>query len=128
MRLSPYPHLRLSSVVVLTTSLPTAISLTCSDVRADGVSFDFGALGGPHSLYKIKEHPNGVINTTFTIDICQPLAKQKGVAKEEDCPNNTRGRPMSWQQWPHCCILASLAYTFPLQSVPSNAYTIGSNM
>lgn len=96
MRLSPYLHAQLSSVILLISSLSTAISLTCSDARVDGVSFDFEALGGPHSLYKIKEHPNGVIKTTFTIDICRFLEKQKGVAKEEDCPNNTRGRPRSW--------------------------------
>ncbi|KAI4275504.1 MAG: hypothetical protein LQ337_003187 [Flavoplaca oasis] len=28
-------------------------------------------------------------NTTFTIDICKPLKKAKGIPKEEDCPNGT---------------------------------------
>ncbi|KAL8706633.1 MAG: hypothetical protein Q9201_000330 [Fulgogasparrea decipioides] len=29
-------------------------------------------------------------NTTFTIDICKPLKKAKGIPKEEDCPNGSR--------------------------------------
>ena len=95
MRLSPHPRTRLSSVILLVPSLATAISLDCSDARDDGVSFNFKTLEGPHSLYRIKEQPNGYIKTTFTIDICRPLQKQKGVPKEEDCPNNSRGRPTS---------------------------------
>ena len=60
------------------------------------MSFNFKPLGGPHSLYRIKERPPiGIINTTFTIDICQPLEKKKGIPKEEDCPNASRGKPMS---------------------------------
>ena len=94
MRLATYSRTRLSSVILLISSLPTAISLDCSDARDGGVSFNFKPLGGPHSLYRVKENPNGIINTTFTIDICQRLVKQKGVPKEEDCPNNSRGRPI----------------------------------
>ena len=95
MRLSNYSPTRLTSVVILIPSLATAISIVCSDVRDDGVSFNFMPLDGPHSLYRIKEHPNGIINTTFTIDICRPLEKQKGVPKEEDCPGGSRGRPIT---------------------------------
>ena len=94
MRLSPYPRTRLSSVFFLIPSLAIAISLDCSDARDDGVSFNFKPLDGPHSFYRIKEHPNGIINTTFTIDICRPLERQKGVPKGEDCPGHTRGRPI----------------------------------
>ena len=105
MRLSPYPRTRLSPVILLVPSLATAISLDCSAARDDGVSFNFKTLEGPHALYRIKEHPNGIINTTFTIDICRPLQKQKGVPKEEDCPNNSRGRPASLF---FCCALLRL--------------------
>ncbi|KAF6232868.1 hypothetical protein HO173_008831 [Letharia columbiana] len=90
MRLSPHPYIRLSSVILLVPSLATAISLDCSDVRDDGVSFNFRTLEGPHSLYRIEKQPNGIKTTTFTIDICRPLEKQKGVPKEEDCPNYSR--------------------------------------
>ncbi|CAD6592130.1 MAG: hypothetical protein ASARMPRED_006042 [Alectoria sarmentosa] len=90
MRLSPYSHIRLSSVILLVPSLVTAISLDCSDARDDGVSFNFKTLEGPHSLSRIKEQPNGIRNTTFTIDICRPLEKLKGVPKDEDCPGGSR--------------------------------------
>ncbi|KAI4159646.1 MAG: hypothetical protein LQ342_006413 [Letrouitia transgressa] len=30
-------------------------------------------------------------NTTFSVDICKPLQKAKGIPKQEDCPNGTRG-------------------------------------
>lgn len=124
MRLSPHPYIRLSSVILLVPSLATAISLDCSDVRDDGVSFNFRTLEGPHSLYRIEKQPNGIKTTTFTIDICRPLEKQKGVPKEEDCPNYSRGRLISWRKWPLCCTLHKLTFTFPLQPVPSSAWTI----
>ena len=92
MRPSTYSSTRLSSVILLIPSLAIALSLNCKDVRADGVSFNFKPLGGPHSLYRIKEHSNGIINTTFTLDICQALGKQKGVPEGEECPNGSHGR------------------------------------
>ena len=95
MRLSPYPRTRLSYLILLVPSLAIAISVDCSDARDDGVSFNFRTLEGPHSLYSIKQHPNGIINTTFTIDICRRLDKKKGVPKEADCPNGSNGKPIS---------------------------------
>ena len=92
MRLFTYFSTRLSSVILLIPSLAIAISLNCKDVRVDGVSFNFKPLGGPHSLYRIKEHSTGIINTTFTLDICQALGKQKGVPEGEECPNGSNGR------------------------------------
>ena len=95
MRLSTYSSPRLSSVILLIPSLAIAISLDCKDVRVDGVSFNFKPLGGPHSLYRIKEQSNGFKNTTFTLDICQALGKQKGVPEGEECPNGSNGRLVS---------------------------------
>ena len=99
MRLFSYFHAQLSSVILLIPSLAIAINLDCSDVRDDGVSFNFKALTGPHALYKIKPQSNGIKNTTFTIDICQPLKKQKNVPEGEECPSGTRGRPIAEQQF-----------------------------
>ena len=73
--------------------LASAISLDCSDIRDKEVSFNLKALAGPHSIYKIQDHANSYQNTTFTIDICAPLKKTKGVPKDEDCPNGSRGKP-----------------------------------
>ena len=119
MRLSTYSSTPLSSVILLIPSLAIAISLDCTDVRVDGVSFNFKPLGGPHSLYRIKEQHNGIINTTFTLDICQALGKQKGVPEGEECPNGSNGR-LVFLYTVLCRILPRLTYMFPLQSVPSS--------
>jgi len=92
MRLPPSPPITLSSLFLLLPSFVAAISLDCGDIRIDRKSFDLSALDGPHSLYKVNEHPNNIKNTTFTLDLCRPLKKTKGVPKDEDCPNNSRGK------------------------------------
>ena len=97
----------LSSLIVLFPSLATAISLDCSDIRVDYTPFNLKALGGPHELHRIKEHPRTITDTTITLDICQPLKKSPGIPKDEDCPNGSRGKhlvrsdtptPKSWNQ------------------------------
>lgn len=67
-----------------------AISLDCSNVRDGGVSFNLKSLGGPHSVYRIEDHTDTYKNTTFTIDICRPLVREKGIPKKESCPNGAR--------------------------------------
>ncbi|KAK3168705.1 hypothetical protein OEA41_005153 [Lepraria neglecta] len=90
MRLPSHPPTTLSCLFLLLPSLATAISLDCSDIRVDRTPFNLKPLDGPHNIYKVKEHPNSITNTTFTINICRPLEKNKGVPKDEDCPNGSR--------------------------------------
>ena len=92
MRLPSHPPTTLSCLFLLLPSLATAISLDCSDIRVDRTPFDLKPLDGPHNIYKVKEHPNSITNTTFTINICRPLTKNKDVPKDEDCPNGSRGK------------------------------------
>lgn len=63
----------------------------CSKIVLNKKPFDLSELGGPRSALGFENQDNSLKNTTYTIDICQPLKKKKGVSKEEDCPNNTRG-------------------------------------
>ena len=92
MRLPRHQPTTILSLILLLPSLVTSISITCDHIRADGTSWNFEKLGGPHSLYTIDEHDSKIKNTTFTFDVCQPLSKTKGVPKDEDCPNNSRGQ------------------------------------
>ncbi|KAL9586060.1 MAG: hypothetical protein Q9212_001150 [Teloschistes hypoglaucus] len=80
------------SLLLLLPSLASAFSLDCSAIRDDKQSFDISALGHPISVMTSEDHsPNPTMtNTTFTIDICKPLKKAKGIPKEEDCPNGSR--------------------------------------
>lgn len=92
MRLPPPPPTTLSSLLVLLPYLATAITLDCLDIRVDKKSFNLQALGGPHELHTIKEHPPTITDTTIKLDICQALKKPKGVDKKEDCPYGSRGK------------------------------------
>ncbi|TKA71873.1 hypothetical protein B0A49_04521 [Cryomyces minteri] len=85
------PHDSLAIPAFLTLpSLISAISLDCSKILVDGQSFNLKALGGPHSVHWIRETPPSLSNTTFTIDICQPLKRTKDVPKSNECPGGTR--------------------------------------
>jgi hypothetical protein len=67
-----------------------AVALDCKNIRIDEHTFNLGALGGPHSVVTTRFEPNpGThFNTTYTVDICQPLQKSKG-KKTDSCPNGT---------------------------------------
>ena len=91
MRLPLHPPTTLSSLILLLPSLTAAITLDCSAIRIKGKSFNLQALGGPHELHTIKEHPPTITDTSIKLDICQALKKPKGVDKKEDCPNGSRG-------------------------------------
>lgn len=68
-----------------------AVQFDCARVLTDGVSFDLSKLGGPRSVYSVDEQPPSVSNTTFTIDLCQPLKKAADLEDGEQCPMGTRG-------------------------------------
>lgn len=92
MRFSSNDVTTLSLLSLLLPSIVAAISIDCGNIRVEQKSFNIEQLEGPHSLYKVLEHPNNIKNTTFTFDICRPLKKTKGVPKDEDCPNGSRGK------------------------------------
>ncbi|KAL8926023.1 MAG: hypothetical protein Q9208_003164 [Pyrenodesmia sp. 3 TL-2023] len=79
------------------------MNLDCSDIRDNKQSFDISALGNPISVMTtVDNSPSpSLTNTTFTIDICKPLKKAKGIPKEEDCPNGTRTIPIAGQYTLH---------------------------
>jgi len=64
----------------------------CDEVLADGVTFNFKALDGPHSvLNSVVHHPGDETtfeNTTYMIDVCKPLKK----TNFNKCPNGSRGK------------------------------------
>lgn len=78
-------------LLLLLPAVVSAVTFDCSHVRVDGQSFDLSELGGPHSVWRIEDTPPSLLNTTFTIDVCSPLKKTKGVAKDDECATGTRG-------------------------------------
>ncbi|KAL8675502.1 MAG: hypothetical protein Q9168_000014 [Polycauliona sp. 1 TL-2023] len=93
MRIRKFPSISCPVTIQLLLLLPTlTYGFDCSHIRADKQSFDISDLGNPISVMKSENHSPSptMTNTTFTIDICKPLKKAKGIPKEEDCPNGTR--------------------------------------
>ncbi|KAL8969730.1 MAG: hypothetical protein Q9183_001859 [Haloplaca sp. 2 TL-2023] len=86
------PILQTSTLFILLPSLASSVTFDCSDIRDKGQGFDISPLDGPKSVMtSVDNAPNPTMtNTTFTVDICHPLKKAKGVPKEEDCPNGSR--------------------------------------
>ncbi|KAL9604909.1 MAG: hypothetical protein Q9179_001675 [Wetmoreana sp. 5 TL-2023] len=92
MRLRKHRTVLEPCILLLLPSLASAVNLDCSQIRADKQSFDVSALGTPISVMTSEDNSPSptMTNTTFTIDICKPLKKAKGIPKEEDCPNGSR--------------------------------------
>ncbi|KAL1877537.1 hypothetical protein VTK73DRAFT_8595 [Phialemonium thermophilum] len=80
----------LAIVLFLSAPLPASAMLRCKELVVDKYKFDFGELGGPHTITTSEFHPPTYTNTTYTLDLCAPLKRKSGVKKEEDCPNGTR--------------------------------------
>merc|ERR1712000_711808 len=58
----------------------------------EGQKFDLSKLGGPHSVVtsRFEDLAQTHFNTTYTVDVCQPLKKSGKSEKSEECPNGTR--------------------------------------
>jgi hypothetical protein len=65
----------------------------CGEIRVDKISFDLSSLGGPHSVkHTFDLGDKKERNSTYTIDLCQPLKKKKNQNDTDgtDCPNSSR--------------------------------------
>ena len=90
MRLPGFSVPEAASLLVLLAT-PTAAMLRCSELVVDGHKFDFGPLGGPHSVVTSEFHPPTFTNTTYTLDICAFLKRSSDVPKDQQCANGARG-------------------------------------
>lgn len=75
---------------VLLPSAISAVTLDCDHIRIDKQSFTLSALAGPKTVHQTRSTPPSITNTTFTIDLCDPLRKLSDVPKEEQCQAGTR--------------------------------------
>lgn len=75
---------------LLFASFASALTPGCDHIRIGGKKFDLHKLGGPHSVSTHDElHPPAMHNTTWTVDICQPLRKEKKLPNADQCPSGT---------------------------------------
>ncbi|THY25835.1 hypothetical protein D6D01_04831 [Aureobasidium pullulans] len=79
----------LPALILLSATSTNAITLDCKDVLVKDQHFDLSELAGPHAVHLIEETPPSLSNTTFTIDICNPLKRTKGVPKDNECQTGT---------------------------------------
>ncbi|KAL2395261.1 Autophagy-related protein 27 [Exophiala dermatitidis] len=89
----------LLSAPVLAAQFAAAITLDCERIRVDGKKFDLSKLAGRHSVSVYDtSRPPAEYNTTWTVDLCAPLQKVKGVRDQDQCPSGTRvcGVVRSW--------------------------------
>jgi len=99
MRFSQRP---VDAAILTTLILPfltAAINLDCTHIRADKVSWDLSALGGPKSVLHSDVDGASRENITYTIDICKPLKRDDKVPELEKCPGNTRSKFVVSFKW-----------------------------
>lgn len=78
------------SALVLLPAAVSAVTLDCKHIRVDKQSFDLSPLTGPKTVHWQQWLPPKIHNTTFTIDICQSLKKDKNLPQDEQCMTGTR--------------------------------------
>ncbi|KAH0523202.1 hypothetical protein TsFJ059_008245 [Trichoderma semiorbis] len=78
--------------LLLAAPVHAATMLSCNKILVDGHNFDLSPLGGPHSVVtsRFESSTGAHSNTTYTVDICQPLKKSGKAKSKEECPNGTR--------------------------------------
>jgi len=81
----------LPALLVLSATAATAVSLDCKNVVVKGQHFDLSELAGPRAVHLLEENPPSLSNTTFTVDICNPLKRTKNVPKDNECQTGTYG-------------------------------------
>ena len=75
---------------LLFASLTSALTTNCGHIRIGGKKFNLLKLDGPHSVFTHDEaHPPAMHNTTWTVDICKPLKKDKNLPSANQCPAGT---------------------------------------
>ncbi|KAI4731650.1 hypothetical protein E4T49_00414 [Aureobasidium sp. EXF-10728] len=79
----------LPALLLLSATTATAVSLDCKNVVVKGQHFDLSELAGPRAVHLIEENPPSLSNTTFTVDICNPLKRTKNVPKDNECQTGT---------------------------------------
>ncbi|KAI9789545.1 MAG: hypothetical protein M1816_005952 [Peltula sp. TS41687] len=77
-------------LLLLSSTPTTASTYDCSNIRLEKHSYDLSALSGPHNITHVAPHPPNTMNTTVTLDLCQPLRRHKDVPKEHQCPGGSR--------------------------------------
>lgn len=90
------PSLLTTLPYILLPTIATAASLGCNHIRAGGQSFDLSPLGGPKTVHDVRWEAPSIQNTTFTIDICDPLKRNPDAKKGEECPHGTRVCAKEW--------------------------------
>lgn len=94
-----------------------AITLDCEHIKVNDKSFDLTPLAGPHQIKYSEEVGQSVRESSYTIDLCRPLGKVKGLPSEEQCPSGTRGNgPICASRWLEAIQLIQIP-----QSAESNA-------
>jgi len=91
----PTQHLSFfPTAALLSTLLPSLIlaspGFDCSNIVRDGGRWNLKELGGARSVHWIRPGEPTTKNFTFTMDICRPLLRHRGVPAQDECPGNTR--------------------------------------
>lgn len=87
--------LTLSSLSLLASillPLASSVNIGCDHIRVEKKKFDLSKIGGPHAVtVQDTNRPPAIYNSTWTLDICQPLVRNNDIPKEDQCPVGTHG-------------------------------------
>jgi autophagy-related protein 27 len=77
---------------LLLPSLSIALTFDCSNIQVKGKKFNFEKIGGPHTVSVVEHFPPSIHNTTWTVDLCDTLKKDKNIPAGDQCLGGSQGR------------------------------------
>jgi autophagy-related protein 27 len=77
---------------LLLPSLSIALTFDCSNIQVNRRKFNFEKIKGPHTVSVIEHFPPSIHNTTWIVDLCDTLKKDKDTAPGDQCPGGSQGR------------------------------------
>ena len=90
----------MSASLLLAILLPATVSavgsLDCSRIQVNKQPFNLEKLGGPKTVHDVRWEAPSIQNTTFTLDLCNPLKRDPDARKGEDCLTGSRVCAKEW--------------------------------
>jgi hypothetical protein len=87
-------HLSFLQTAALIAALPSVIDASvgfdCSNIVSQKARWNLSPLAGPRAVHWIRPGSPSTSNFTFTLDICKPLKRHKGVPAADECVGSTR--------------------------------------
>jgi hypothetical protein len=84
-------RISLATLSALSAFQASALGFDCKNVIDDKVTWNLEPLGGLHTVYHSYILEGTTTNWTFSLNLCNSLARDETIDKDKQCPDGSRG-------------------------------------